>query len=616
MSVSSTNATPNAKENSSNEKGASVPADGDESGEEIEKERNLDCKDDDDIDTDREDEDIKGGNETKRPGNPRSISIDEAEKAVKAAMNSYKHTASNENKKEFFRKFHNYLVSKRYEAAMSELEELTRDFNATSDKLKDLKVPVKVEILREAQIVAMTTTKAAIEHKLLNMLQPQIIVMEEGGGVLEPNLLACIPPSTKHLIVIGDHKQIGPTVVSEELQKELKFGVSLLERLVDPNRRRLECNVEQGSFPHVTLNTQCRMNSELLDLFQTDYGEGFKLRTRKVGHQDFQPPACMKGCKVWWSYEKGSLEQKRQGKVFNPTEARMVASYSYWLFSEGFDAEEVALLTPYSAQVSEIKDAINTICLNARVSKDHVKHFESFQGRVFTVDSFQGHECDIVILSLVRNNNQSKIGFLSDETRQVVALSRQRRALCIIACEEHMSKSPSWRKRRKAFNFGDKDLQKLTFGEDEVSTPDKLNQRVTKQLACGRRKKKQYLPLTPDVYVQQQSTEENDQPVQEEHYAIPLTTSTTMELQCIAEVVGADWKGVMRKVAGMTQNDIKKICANERDVIEQGVYALNKWVENSSKGCTLGQILRVLPKGQQKEIISKIEKIRTSSYSR
>ena len=137
------------------------------------------------------------------------------------------------------------------------------------------------------------------------------------------------------------------------------------------------------------------------------------------------------------------------------------------------------------------------------------------------------------------------------------------------------------------------------------------------RLACGRRKKKQYLPLTPDVYVQQQSTEENDQPVQEEHYAIPLTTSTTMELQCIAEVVGADWKGVMRKVAGMTQNDIKKICANEKDVTEQGSCALNKWVEDSTKGCTLGQILGVLPEGQRKEVISKIEKnARTSSYSR
>ena len=58
----------------------------------------------------------------------------------------------------------------------------------------------------------MTTTKAAIEHQLLNMLQPQIVVIEEGGGVLEPNLLACLTPNTKHLIMIGDHKQIGPKV--------------------------------------------------------------------------------------------------------------------------------------------------------------------------------------------------------------------------------------------------------------------------------------------------------------------------------------------------------------------------------------------------------------------
>ena len=86
MSVSSTNATPDAKENSSNEKGASEPVDGDESGEEIEKERNLDCKDDDDIDTHREDEEVKGGSETKRPGNPHSISIDEAEKGLYICM--------------------------------------------------------------------------------------------------------------------------------------------------------------------------------------------------------------------------------------------------------------------------------------------------------------------------------------------------------------------------------------------------------------------------------------------------------------------------------------------------------------------------------------------------
>ena len=74
------------------------------------------------------------------------------------------------------------------------------------------RLPPKISLLREAKIVAMTTTRAAIEHQLLNMLLPQIVVIEEGGGVLEPNLLACLTPNTKHLIMIGDHKQIGPKV--------------------------------------------------------------------------------------------------------------------------------------------------------------------------------------------------------------------------------------------------------------------------------------------------------------------------------------------------------------------------------------------------------------------
>ena len=74
------------------------------------------------------------------------------------------------------------------------------------------RLPAKISLLQKANIVALTTTKAAIEHQLLNTLQPQIVVIEEGGGVLEPNLLACLTPNTKHLIMIGDHKQIGPKV--------------------------------------------------------------------------------------------------------------------------------------------------------------------------------------------------------------------------------------------------------------------------------------------------------------------------------------------------------------------------------------------------------------------
>ena len=67
-------------------------------------------------------------------------------------------------------------------------------------------------VLREAEIVAMTTSKACIENKLLHLLQPEMIVIEEAGGILEPNVIACLTPKTKHLILVGDYKQIGPTV--------------------------------------------------------------------------------------------------------------------------------------------------------------------------------------------------------------------------------------------------------------------------------------------------------------------------------------------------------------------------------------------------------------------
>ena len=70
----------------------------------------------------------------------------------------------------------------------------------------------KLKLLKKAKVVAMTTTKACIDHKLLHRLQPEMIVIEEAGGILESNVIACITPKTKHLVMVGDYKQIGPTV--------------------------------------------------------------------------------------------------------------------------------------------------------------------------------------------------------------------------------------------------------------------------------------------------------------------------------------------------------------------------------------------------------------------
>ena len=66
--------------------------------------------------------------------------------------------------------------------------------------------------MRKAKVVAMTTTGAAIHQQLLNKLEAPIIFVEEAAEILETNLLASLTPHVKHLILIGDHKQLKPTV--------------------------------------------------------------------------------------------------------------------------------------------------------------------------------------------------------------------------------------------------------------------------------------------------------------------------------------------------------------------------------------------------------------------
>ena len=88
------------------------------------------------------------------------------------------------------------------------------------------------------------------------------MIVEEAAEILEPQLIAIIFPSVEHLILIGDHKQLKPTVTSK-LVKEHHLNISLFERLIN-------CGL-----PYATLGSQCRMRDELADLVCTMkiYGE-------------------------------------------------------------------------------------------------------------------------------------------------------------------------------------------------------------------------------------------------------------------------------------------------------------------------------------------------------
>ena len=87
-------------------------------------------------------------------------------------------------------------------------------------------------------------------------IKPAVMIVEEAAEILEPQLVAVIPPSVQHLIMIGDHKQLRPTVMFNRLARHHHLDVSMFERLV-------KCKLPQHS-----LGTQGRMRDELAELLR------------------------------------------------------------------------------------------------------------------------------------------------------------------------------------------------------------------------------------------------------------------------------------------------------------------------------------------------------------
>lgn len=112
----------------------------------------------------------------------------------------------------------------------------------------------------------------------------------------------------------------------------------------------------------------------------------------------------------------------------NPKEAELVCRKVRALFEAGVLAANIAVITPYAAQVRLLREKLAEPGLE-----------------IDSVDGFQGREKEAVIISLVRSNPEGEIGFLSDMRRMNVAMTRARRKLLIIGNSATLSNHPFYR---------------------------------------------------------------------------------------------------------------------------------------------------------------------------
>lgn len=339
----------------------------------------------------------------------------------------------------------------------------SENYHQKMDRLKsraaEIELRINAELFGEARVIACTLVGSA--HHLLEGMKFGTLFIDEAAQALEA---ACWIPMRRasRVILAGDHCQLPPTVKSIAALRA-GLGKTLMERIAENK-------------PEVVtlLKIQYRMNDEIMR-FSSDWFYGGKVESAPqikyrsvldydhpitwidtsneenqitIEGEDAPEDSVSTSSSVSAANQNSDLNFKEQfvGESFgriNKAEAELtlltLAEYFTKIGKQRVLEEriDVGIISPYRAQVQYLKKLI--------------KKYEFFKPyrrliSVNTVDGFQGQERDVILISLVRSNDEGQIGFLKDLRRMNVAMTRARMKLIILGNKDTMTKHPFYKK--------------------------------------------------------------------------------------------------------------------------------------------------------------------------
>jgi predicted DNA helicase len=279
-------------------------------------------------------------------------------------------------------------------------------------------------ILDTADVLCATTT--GLDSEVLGTRRFDLAVIDEACQSVEPGcwipLLRC-----ERVVLAGDHCQLPPTVVSQEAADE-GLGVSLFERLLGLHGKAIAHR----------LTVQYRMHRAIMDFSSLEFYEAELVADAAVSeHLLSDLPGV--GAKpltqspvefidtAGASFDE-ELEPDGESRL-NAREAELVCRMVRQLLDAGVAAANIAVITPYAAQVRLLRGQLPLSGLE-----------------IDSVDGFQGREKEVVVISLVRSNPRGEIGFLGDVRRMNVAMTRARRKLIMVGDGATLSGHPFYRR--------------------------------------------------------------------------------------------------------------------------------------------------------------------------
>ena len=298
------------------------------------------------------------------------------------------------------------------------------EFNNLLTRKQEFSLMSDAEAIKNYKIVAMTTTGCAKYSTILEQNNFETIIIEEAAEVLESHVLSLLTKNTKQLILIGDHKQLKPKPYNFELETKYNFSVSMFERLIN------------NKIPYAPLKYQRRMKPQFADFVRIIYGD-----KEYIDYKDVFNKEDVKGMeKDMYFITHNNLEGENEAlrSKQNDYEAKYLSKLCAYLLKQGYNSDQITILTFYVGQVLLIKKYLK-----------NMKNDKLSAIRVSSVDNYQGEECDIILLSLVRNNKKNEIGFLRNFNRVCVAFSRAKIGLYIIGNINSITQGEIIFKRKK-----------------------------------------------------------------------------------------------------------------------------------------------------------------------
>ncbi|XP_068709592.1 NFX1-type zinc finger-containing protein 1-like [Montipora foliosa] len=319
-----------------------------------------------------------------------------------------------ENRWRLYRRWVNDALKNCYRS----ITELQETFETETSNLTRLKEEEDLYVLKNADVIGMTTTGAARYQNVLRKIQPAITIVEEAAEVLEAHIITSLTPGCKHLILIGDHQQLRPDPTVYDLQINFNFDVSLFERMI------------KNGLEFARLCLQHRMRPEIAKMLDHIYVD-----PKLENHDSVLSFESIKGVErnLFFVEHNEQEDFVAEGKSrSNIHEAKFMTALCRYLIQQGYTQGQITILAAYTGQLSKLKHEMSS------------KKEDLFEGvRVTVVDNFQGEENDIILLSLVRSD---KSGFLKIANRVCVALSRARKGFFIIGNATLLAReSPLWK---------------------------------------------------------------------------------------------------------------------------------------------------------------------------